>query len=526
VIAHQHNCLRSEILISAVLLVFSCANIRDISGGPEDRTPPVVDIKKSTPNHQTNFRPQEIRLSFNEWINLNNPQQNIIFSPRLKKNPQYKLQGKAVIIELDKEEQLRDSTTYTIFFGKSIEDITQKNVAKKIYFVFSTGPVLDSLTLEGTVVDALSQQKSILTQVSLYDSLQDSAFVTGPPVYITYTDSMGRFLFENLKQGTYRLYAMIDKNQNFFFDQKTESMGFLEEAVGVPFLKHDLPRISLSQERTRNYIKDKKETEGRIRFWFASAPQDLQISCNTCRELVRVQEGDSVVCWYRTDEACALYAIYEGRTDTFNLKKSMPPVMNGIHPRLWSRQWIYGQPWTLQYNEPIARIDTAFIHFNPSVTYSWKIDSADSRKLRIYPEKSPGDQFVVRLDSNAVVTVFGSVSAADSLQCQLVKSSSLSRVKFNIGGITRDEAYIFQILLNDKVQEQQTFVSQDTGHIILFDALMPGNYKVRLIQDRNRNGIWDPGKFLQKILPEKTWIWPIKEVRADWDLEIKLSTES
>lgn len=85
-IAHQHNFLRSEILIFAVLLVFSCANIRNISGGPEDRTPPVVDIKKSTPNHQTNFRPQEIRLSFNEWINLNNPQQNIIFSPAEKKS--------------------------------------------------------------------------------------------------------------------------------------------------------------------------------------------------------------------------------------------------------------------------------------------------------------------------------------------------------------------------------------------------------------------------------------------------------
>lgn len=513
-------------LIATVLLACACANIRNITGGPEDRTPPVIDPKKSTPNHQTNFRPREIRLSFDEWINLNNPQQNIIFSPRLKKNPHFKLQGKTVIVELDKEEQLRDSTTYTIFFGKSIEDITQKNVAKKIYFVFSTGPVLDSLTLEGTVVDALSQQKSILTQVSLYDALEDSAFVTSPPVYITYTDSMGRFLFENLKQGTYRLYALIDKNQNFFFDQKTESMGFLEETVAVPYVRHELPVISLSQERTRNYVKDKKEAPGRIRLWFATAPQDLQVRCSACRDLIRVQEGDSVVCWYRAEEACALYAIYEGRTDTFNLKKAMPPKVNGIHPRRWSRQWISGQPWTLQYQEPLARIDTALLHFNPDVPYTWQIDTADPRNLRIVPERSPGDQFVLRLDSNAIVTIFGSVSAADTLQSQLVKPSSLSRVKFNIGGINRDEAYIFQILLNDKVQEERTFVSQDTGHIILFEALMPGNYKVRLIEDRNRNGIWDPGKFLQKMLPEKTWIWPIKEVRADWDLEIKLSTES
>ena len=45
-------------------------------------------------------------------------------------------------------------------------------------------------------------------------------------------------------------------------------------------------------------------------------------------------------------------------------------------------------------------------------------------------------------------------------------------------------------------------------------------YRVRVIYDENKNGIWDTGNVFTRQQPEKTWTFEkIISLRPNWDLE-------
>ena len=136
------------IAVLAALFVFSqCAQQMAPSGGIRDLYPPTLDTNKLAPaipaNFSTNFKAKEIVLQFNEYFVLDKPVKNIIITPILSPNPNYRIKGKKLIIDLGGS--LKDSTTYTINFGDAIKDITEGNVTKNFNYVFSTGRYIDSL---------------------------------------------------------------------------------------------------------------------------------------------------------------------------------------------------------------------------------------------------------------------------------------------------------------------------------------------------------------------------------------------
>ena len=52
-----------------------------------------------------------------------------------------------------------------------------------------------------------------------------------------------------------------------------------------------------------------------------------------------------------------------------------------------------------------------------------------------------------------------------------------------------------------------------------FDYIRPGNIYFRLIEDLNKNNIWDTGNYLKRVQPEPVYYFPSElEVRANWDL--------
>lgn len=66
--------------------------------------------------------------------------------------------------------------------------------------------------------------------------MEDSAFVKLPFDRISRTDSRGRFTIRGVAPGKYRIYALMDGNQNYFFDSKTEAVAFLDSLV-VPDMR-------------------------------------------------------------------------------------------------------------------------------------------------------------------------------------------------------------------------------------------------------------------------------------------------
>ena len=52
--------------------------------------------------------------------------------------------------------------------------------------------------------------------------------------------------------------------------------------------------------------------------------------------------------------------------------------------------------------------------------------------------------------------------------------------------------------------------------------MFPGQYRVRLIHDKNQNGQWDSANYENKNQPETIWYFDLPDLRADWDIDVTI----
>src|SRR5690554_983570 len=134
--------LSLTLIISTVLIFTSCAQQKPPTGGPKDVILP--EVLSTTPeNFSTNFDAAKISIEFDEFVQLRNASQQIVINPTMEKRPTYSLRGKKLMVNLNSE--LAENTTYVINFGDAVVDLTEGNKAVGLQYVFSTGPLLDSL---------------------------------------------------------------------------------------------------------------------------------------------------------------------------------------------------------------------------------------------------------------------------------------------------------------------------------------------------------------------------------------------
>ena len=213
-----------------ILLLSDCAKIGSPTGGPRDEDPPKL-VESEPENYSLNFEGNEIEITFDEYIRLNNINQELVISPPIGENPDVRLKNKSILINLMGTE-LKENTTYTLNFGMAIEDNNEGNELPNFEFVFSTGDYLDSLAVYGQVLEAFSLQppEEPMT-VMLYDTLSDSIVYREPPIYIGKTDEEGYFRIQNIRPDTFKLFALKDMNYNLLFDIPNEPVAFLDTVL-------------------------------------------------------------------------------------------------------------------------------------------------------------------------------------------------------------------------------------------------------------------------------------------------------
>ena len=218
----------TERVLFLLLFFSSCAN-RGIGpqGGPKDTIPPRM-VKEQPLNQSVNFHGKKIEITFNEYLQLDNIQQNLLVSPPQQVSPIVKAVGKKVTVEM--QEDLIDSTTYTLDFGNAICDYTEKNPLRGYVFAFSTGDRIDSMEVYGRVANAEDLNPVSGLMVGLQANLHDSAFSTLPFTRVARSDSLGEFGIQNLRNGVYRLYALQDQSRDFLY-QPGEGLAFSDSLV-------------------------------------------------------------------------------------------------------------------------------------------------------------------------------------------------------------------------------------------------------------------------------------------------------
>ncbi|MBT8221544.1 MAG: Ig-like domain-containing protein, partial [Eudoraea sp.] len=274
--------LLASIFVFLVLLtVWQCAKRGSPTGGPRDTTPPEL-IAAEPENFSLEFDTKRIRLYFDEYIKLEDVQNQLIISPPLKNQPEISPQGQASkYIEINLKDTLLENTTYTLNFGQSIVDNNEGNPNSFLTYVFSTGSYIDSLTVTGEVRDAFNRKADQFISVMLYEldtAYTDSTIYKHPPYYLTNTlDSATTFQLQNLKAGKYLIRAIGDEGKNNLFDPKTDKIGFLQDTLELPTdtsyvltLFKEIPAYSA--------VIPSLASANKIIFGFSGSPDKVKIS--------------------------------------------------------------------------------------------------------------------------------------------------------------------------------------------------------------------------------------------------------
>ena len=587
----------ASIITTIIILFYSCAKVIAPSGGDKDETPPAV-VYSEPQNGATNFNKEKIIVKFDEYISLHNINQELITSPMLKENPEVKLRGKNMIINI--KDTLEPEVTYNLNFYNAITDVNEGNLLKNYQFIFSTGNEIDTLFVIGHVYNAFNLEPEEGVFVMLYKNTVDSAPIKQKPYYLTKTDEEGVFSINSIHPGSYKLFALKDANRNFLFDQPSEPIAFIDtlvkpkvmlqevfdtiqvmnpvdstlidsvfSAIVVVPATHELHLMLFTEDFENQYIKESMREERRcLKINFNRTLLDslivspLNFDADSNWYLYEENpKRDSVKLWIRDS------LIYNKDSVYLTLEYKIKDSLNNWVPEIDSINFLFVEkeikedrrrrrreeedttvvkkisdlkiafsaknfsdydfniPMTLQFNYPIASIDTQKLNLfmtvdtvEVPVDFTLKQDSRYVRKFVIQSELSAEGSYKFIADSAAFVDIYGNANDSAGV---VFKIKALE--KYGTIFLTMNEADypgVLQLLdAKENVLRELSIHNADTLIDILY--LKPAVYMLKYFVDKNGNGKWDTGKYLDYRQPDPVYYYQEEiTVKENWDYEI------
>lgn len=523
-------------LIFTILMVtalWQCAKRGTPSGGPKDLDGPVL-VSAEPENFTTGFKNGRIRLYFDEYIKLEDIQNQLIVSPPLKYLPEITPQGGTrKYVEIVIKDTLKENTTYTLNFGQSIVDNNEGNPNNFLTYVFSTGEYIDSLFLAGVVRDAYNREAEQFISIMLYEidsAYTDSTIYRSPPNYITNTlDSTTIFRLQNLKAGKYALVAIKDEGKNNVFDPLTDKIGFTRDTIELPTdttylltLFKEIPRYSLSPPTLAS--------ASRIIFGYTGGSQDLIIEPltklpDTIRTLVAKEPGkDTLNYWFTPFETDSI--VFEVRNerekklDTFTVKMRKLEK-DSLVLRFSHRSTInFQDTFYIATNIPIRNIDSTKLDLVSAdslpMSFEGRFDTLGNRYIIDF-EKEANQDYRLNLLPDAITDFFGGTNDSISYRLSTQGYADFGNLRVDLEGSLK-LPFIVQLTDEKGKTIRENYMTEP--RVLEFPTIQPGNYLIRIIEDSNGNGVWDTGNYLAKRQPERVIYYPQTiEVRANWELQ-------
>lgn len=553
----------TSVLLIAWLVAASCANIVTPTGGKKDVSPPVV--RETTPLNRTkDFKGNSVRILFDEFVKLNDVANQVIFSPFTANPPDIKTKGKSVVVQFS--DTLQNNTTYSIAFGNAIADITENNILSNYRFVFSTGPLLDSLVIKGEVRNAQTLKAESGIYVMLYRHNEDSVPLIETPYYLARTGEDGSFYFSSLHDASYKIFALKDLNNDYMFDQPNEEIAFLDTLVRPETLDTIIDTITNKTKSTgirldmfeeeparQRLMKAYPAIYGKVNLVFAKPLENFSLkevakkSSGYKKELNKTK--DTLSLWMNNpDDDSLILEVRDNNVilDTAEILLIKKGIKNsvrsgGVILSLRNKSnagnkssYDYFNPLTIEFSNPIAFYDFSkivLVENNDTVTFPVDFDRTDVcildtilRKIIINYKWKEGTNYSLTVLPAAFRDIFSLPN--DTLQINF-KTSELKdygNVLFKIKTMQNHEHLLAQLVNDNDVVFAEKPVMTDGS--VKFDFVRPGTYKLKIIVDLNNNGKWDTGNYMRKLQPEKVFYDPSSiQVKANWDMELEWTIE-
>ena len=518
------------------LLIASCAIISNPRGGLVDERGPVLDTLESSPNFLLGARPEEIVLTFDEYVVLEDATRNVVLTPTpLSGKPAFVQRARRVTVDLS-EVEYRDSTTYQLQFGDAIQDLNEGNPAEALRYVFSTGTYLDSLTLRGRVVDALTGEPVIGALAGLYRSPADTALTRTAPDYFARADSSGRFLLDYLSPGTYQLAAYDDANANYRLNEGEEALAFLPEPVTVAAGASDTTYalVSSATYAPLRTLRGEQLHPGYLRLTLNRPAEDAEIIVEGVpgETLLRFADADTLFLAYAppVDTLAELLLRRDGLVDSVRLRRLVADVAPDIVPQGRQRPVPGAAAQSFGFNVPLAGVNPdsirVLIDSAEVAKGSFGVSPTDPRRLRWDYPSDTLQGYELLLGPGALTGLHGERNVTpDTFRLSPKRATDFGELTltfaFDSSSVGRD--YVAEVLSEDGTPERTLVLTQaDTAVTLVLNRLPPGTYTVRLTDDVDGNQRYSPGDPRRKTLPERVRTYAIEQVRADWTLEQRI----
>ncbi|WP_411273610.1 Ig-like domain-containing domain [Daejeonella sp.] len=525
--------LKKKISAGIILLIFSsCASMQSPTGGPRDTISPKI-TNEEPKNLTRNFAFEKIEIEFDEFIKLTNEFSEISISPALDVLPEFKARKKVLEIKFPKP--LEEKTTYTINFGKAITDVNESNILKNYTYVFATGDQIDSLSLSGTVTNALTKEKLKDVTVFILPTRLDSLFGKKRASFFTTTDSAGAFSLKNLREDTYRIYALAEQGGgDRIYNGQNEEIGFLKDSI---VLNKNTENIRIEVFKAVPAIfsvaERKIESDGRIILTFNKPllaptvniidPLDL----NGAKTAEISNTRDTALIWLPAltfDSIKVAVASGGIPLDTITLRRSKRDVYNRVILVTDNISGTKIKPKAdllLRLTTPIKSVQESQIKLmEDSVEVKFNIQKQTGND-RIFSLKYPwkiDKEYNLRVDENAFTDLYGNKSKLYVKRFSLDTEDNYGNISIKITVPDTLSSYIVQWMSDKETIYRQDILSKNTT--LNYLTYPTAKYKVRIIYDENKNGIWDSGNVNTRQQPEKTWTFEtVISLRPNWDLE-------
>ena len=546
-------------IIFVAFVCLSCAGQVPPSGGPPDKSPPKI-IETSPLPGSIHYNKNKFFFSFNKYIERRTFQESFFISPSIS-GLSFKWNGKEV--EVVFEDSLRPLTTYIITIGTDLMDTRGNRLDKAFSLPFSTGDIIDSFAISGTVVD----DKSEGVMIFAYKLSGRNPDTLNPaqlkPDFLTQTGKDGTFLLPYLPEGNFRVIAVRDEYKNLLYDVQTDQFGIYYSDISLsperpnfngvqfrlaledtspPFLSsaraidqfHVLLRFgegidegSLIKEtikivdtlnRKPLEIQDVSFAEKPVmNVYLTTYPQNFGSTYRVTVSGVKDLAGNYINQAQNSTEFEGS-PIYDTLRPSFELIYP-PSDITEIFPTDTFRIIFSEAVQKIKFTDGITLKDSSY-NIIPLIKY-WP----HSRELWLTPENElkSGVQYTlsIRMDSLADLVGNSYPDSVVSFSYQTSDQQNLSSISGDIKDNLQNASGRIFISLNKITDRKITRVVQlDSTTSFRFDNLLEGRYTISAYRDEDGNGCYTTGKPFPFRSAERFVVYPdTLKVRARWPLE-------
>jgi hypothetical protein len=404
----------------------------------------------------------------------------------------------------------------------------------------------------------------------LYKDHADSAVFLHRPDAAVKTDDWGYFCLRNIQDTIYRLYAIIDENNNNIYEPETEKIAFVDTLVlpqtkvndTLPELqKYDMKdtlcclarnseyELNVFREKpTKQMIVNKERVGERTAYITFMAPyaqiDSIWIKGVPAEKLITQfnLQQDSLEIWVNDPkpQPDTLYLnVKYMKTDTLGMLNSFTEEVKLPKPKkLMAKtpkkdikkedtlavftvdakpEKIEQYGFVVEFKYPLiqdAFDSLGFKSINPrqqeaQEKYSIKQDSLNLRKYIITPSKKleAGYEYILKMPHRKFKDINGFYNDSLEVKVSLPKDDKLSTMMLNMKNV--GNKYIVDLLDEKRANVLRTYIIEK-DQTLVFPYLRAGKYSIRITEDLNRNGLVDTGNVLEKKQPEKVLFYKLE----------------